>query len=65
MTAAARQRERMKIAEAKVIRARKWIETCVDPVAVGPARKQAMLDYLAGTRDVPDDLTEIPRGDDG
>lgn len=34
--------------------ARRWIETCIDPIAVGPMRKQAMLDYLDGKRSVPD-----------
>lgn len=40
-------------------RARRWIETCVDPIAVGPEVKQAMLDYLDGVRDVPDDISTL------
>lgn len=52
--------------ERRVARARRWIETCVDPVVVRPERKQAMLDYLDGKRDVPDDiaaLTEVQAGE--
>lgn len=47
-------------AERRIARARQWIETCVDPVAVGPARKAAMLAYLDGDDAVPDDLADLP-----
>lgn len=38
----------------RLAQARHWVETCVDPVAIGPMRKQAMLDYLDGKRTAPD-----------
>lgn len=44
----------------RLARARRWIETCVDPVEVGAQRKQAMLDYLDGKIHAPD-LDSMPR----
>lgn len=57
-------RARAERAEAQVERARRWIETCVDPVAVGPARKQAMLDYLDDPWATPPNFDTLPRGDE-
>lgn len=44
----------------RLARARRWIETCVDPITVGDGRKRAMLAYLDGADDVPDDIADIP-----
>jgi hypothetical protein len=46
--------------EQRLTRARQWIETCVDPVVVGVERKAAMLAYLDGDDDVPEDLADVP-----